>query len=58
MLVAGMNRLRAAYVAMDPSIKDHLVTGWTTTRPVSTARTPWACTERGSPTSWPVPSFS
>jgi hypothetical protein len=29
MLVAGMNRLRAAYVAMDPSVKEHLVTGWT-----------------------------
>jgi len=29
MLVAGMNRLRAQYVAMDPSLKDHLVTGWT-----------------------------
>jgi hypothetical protein len=29
MLVAGMNRLRAAYVAMDPSVKDYLVTGWT-----------------------------
>ena len=29
MLVAGMNRLRAAYVEMDPSISDHLVTGWT-----------------------------
>lgn len=29
MLVAGMNRLRAAYVEIDPWIKDHLVTGWT-----------------------------
>jgi hypothetical protein len=29
MLVVGMNRLRAAYVAMDPSVKEHLVTGWT-----------------------------
>lgn len=29
MLVAGMNRLRAAYVALDPSVKEHLVTGWT-----------------------------
>jgi hypothetical protein len=29
MLVAGMNRLRAAYVEMDPSITAHLVTGWT-----------------------------
>ena len=29
MLVAGMNRLRAAYVAMDPSVKEHLTTGWT-----------------------------
>jgi hypothetical protein len=29
MLVAGMNRLRDAYVAMDPSVKEHLVTGWT-----------------------------
>jgi hypothetical protein len=29
MLVAGMNRLRAAYVEIDPSVKDHLVTGWT-----------------------------
>lgn len=29
MLVAGMNRLRAAYVAMDPSVGEHLVTGWT-----------------------------
>jgi hypothetical protein len=24
-----MNRLRAAYVAIDPSIRHHLVTGWT-----------------------------
>jgi hypothetical protein len=29
MLVAGMNRLRAAYVEMHPSVRDHLVTGWT-----------------------------
>jgi hypothetical protein len=29
MLVAGMNRLRAAYLEMDPSIGVHLVTGWT-----------------------------
>ena len=29
MLVAAMNRLRAAYVAMDPSLKNHLMTGWT-----------------------------
>jgi hypothetical protein len=29
LLVVGMNRLRAAYVAMDPTIADHLVTGWT-----------------------------
>lgn len=29
MLVAGMNRLRAAYVEIDPWIKDYLVTGWT-----------------------------
>lgn len=29
MLVIGMNRLRAAYVEIDPWIKDHLVTGWT-----------------------------
>jgi hypothetical protein len=29
MLVAGMNRLRAAYVDIDPSMRDHLMTGWT-----------------------------
>jgi hypothetical protein len=29
MFVAGMNRLRAAYVEIDPGIKDYLVTGWT-----------------------------
>ena len=29
MLVVGMNRLRAAYVEIDPWVKDHLVTGWT-----------------------------
>ncbi|TDO48683.1 hypothetical protein EV643_107313 [Kribbella sp. VKM Ac-2527] len=29
MLVVGMNRLRAAYVEIDPGVKDHLVTGWT-----------------------------
>ena len=29
MLIAGMNRLRAAYVAMDPAVQDSLVTGWT-----------------------------
>ena len=29
MLVIGMNRLRAAYVEMDPSVAQHLVTGWT-----------------------------
>jgi hypothetical protein len=32
MLVAGMNRLRAAYVEMDPSISRHLVTGRTDDR--------------------------
>jgi hypothetical protein len=26
--VIGMNRLRAAYVGMDPTLADHLVTGW------------------------------
>jgi hypothetical protein len=31
MLVVGMNRLRAGYVALDPSLTDHLVTGWTDT---------------------------
>jgi hypothetical protein len=29
MLVVGMNRLRAAYVELDPWLKDRLVTGWT-----------------------------
>jgi hypothetical protein len=29
MLVIGMNRLRAAYVEIDPRVKDYLVTGWT-----------------------------
>jgi hypothetical protein len=29
MLVVGMNRLRAAYIELDPWIRDHLVTGWT-----------------------------
>ena len=29
MLVAGMNRLRAAYVEMDPAVRDYFVTGWT-----------------------------
>lgn len=29
MLVVGMNRLRAAYVEIEPWVKDHLVTGWT-----------------------------
>jgi hypothetical protein len=29
LLVVGMNRLRAAYVAMDPTIAQYLVTGWT-----------------------------
>ena len=29
MLVAGMNRLRTAYIALDPWIKEYLVTGWT-----------------------------
>jgi hypothetical protein len=29
MLVVGMNRLRAAYVEIDPGVKDYLVTGWT-----------------------------
>lgn len=28
MMIAGMNRLRAAYVAMDPSIAAYLVTSW------------------------------
>ncbi|MEP7055234.1 MAG: hypothetical protein ABI912_08290 [Actinomycetota bacterium] len=27
-LVAGMNRIRAAYVAMDPTLADHFVTSW------------------------------
>ena len=27
-LLMGMNRLRAAYVALDPTISDYLVTGW------------------------------
>jgi hypothetical protein len=27
-LVIGMNRLRAAYVGMDPTLADHLVTSW------------------------------
>jgi hypothetical protein len=27
-LLAGMNRLRAAYVEMDPSLSDYLVTSW------------------------------
>jgi hypothetical protein len=27
-LVVGMNRLRAAYVAMDPTLTDHLITSW------------------------------
>jgi hypothetical protein len=27
-LVVGMNRLRAAYVGMDPTLADHLVTSW------------------------------
>jgi hypothetical protein len=27
-LLVGMNRLRAAYVAIDPTLADHLVTGW------------------------------
>jgi hypothetical protein len=29
LLVVGMNRLRAAYVAMDPTIAQYLVSGWT-----------------------------
>lgn len=29
MMVAGMNRLRTAYVALDPWVKDYLLTGWT-----------------------------
>ncbi|MEV0282952.1 MULTISPECIES: hypothetical protein [unclassified Kribbella] len=29
MLVIGMNRLRAAYLELDPGIQEHLVTGWT-----------------------------
>jgi len=29
MLVAAMNRLRAAYIEIDPWVRDHLVTGWT-----------------------------
>ena len=29
MLVAAMNRLRAAYVEIDRSVRDHLMTGWT-----------------------------
>ena len=29
LLVVGMNRLLAAYVAMDPAIAQYLVTGWT-----------------------------
>jgi hypothetical protein len=27
-VIAGMNRLRAAYVAIDPSVADYLVTSW------------------------------
>lgn len=27
-LLVGMNRIRAAYVEIDPSLADHLVTGW------------------------------
>jgi hypothetical protein len=27
-LVTGMNRIRAAYVAMDPTLADHLITSW------------------------------
>jgi hypothetical protein len=27
-MIVGMNRLRAAYLAMDPTIADHLVTSW------------------------------
>jgi hypothetical protein len=29
MLVIGMNRLRAAYIEIDPKVKDYLLTGWT-----------------------------
>jgi hypothetical protein len=29
MLVEGMNRLRGAYVEMDPSVANYLITGWT-----------------------------
>jgi hypothetical protein len=29
MLVTGMNRLRAAYIELDPAVKHYLVTGWT-----------------------------
>jgi hypothetical protein len=28
LLVVAMNRIRAAYVAIDPTIAEHLVTGW------------------------------